>query len=463
MSPEVDPFQPYADELLARASAAADALRALDQAQVDTIVECAADAAAQASEELGRLAYEETGMGVLAHKRIKNLWAARVVAEDLRGLRTVGVLRTNGGVTEIADPVGPVLVLTPVTNPTSTLIANALLCLKTRNPLVLSAHRGARKSTKEAARVMLDAALSAGAPADCIQWITKPQSEYLDRVMRHPKLGLIFATGTSGIVQTAQRTGTPTLGVGPGNVPVYVHASADLEVAARQIVHSKTFDNGTVCASEQILITDPGTGARLRPLFMARGAYVCSEAESRALDATCFDAEKRTMRAEVVGRPAPAIAALAGFEVPAGIRLLIANPGGVGREHALAHEILGPVLAWLEVPSEEDAFAACALTLKLGGEGHTLGIHASDEAVIERFSALPAARVLINQPTTDGAVGGIWNRLRPSLSLACGTRARNLTSDNLTAEHLLQIRRIARPEPNRAWMAEVDRLVRESC
>ncbi len=449
-----DPIQTYADDLLDKATDACRALLEWDQTKVDALIEHLAAAAFDARLELARLAIEETGMGVYEHKALKNAWASLVVAQDLRGRHTVGAIRSSveDGITEIAEPLGPILALTPVTNPTSTTIFKILIALKARNPLIFSFHRGARKCSKEAARVMHEAALAFGAPENLIQWITKPQTEYLDRVMRHRKLALILATGTGGIVRTAMATGKPTLGVGPGNVPVLVDRSANLAQATRLILHSKTFDNGTVCASEQTLVAERAVAESLRPLFEARGTYFTTEEEARALGAICFDAEKRSMRPEVVGRPAAAIAELAGFRVPERTRLLAAPITRIDRDEPLAHEILAPVLAWFVARDQDEAYTAMAATLKLGGVGHSVGIHAQDPEVLRRFSALPAARILINQPATDGAVGGIWNRLRPSLSLATGPAADNVLAENITVEHLLQLRRIVEPRPNQCFV-----------
>lgn len=448
-----DPFQAFADELLERAEAAQQAFAALDQAATDRIVRAVARACFEAAPALAEAAVEETGMGIVADKRFKNEWAAEAISRDLEGRITVGVVREDQehGLTEVLVPVGPVLALTPVTNPTSTVIAKALIACKSRNALIVSPHRGARNCSKEAARIAYDAAREAGAPEHAIQTLTKAQSDYLDRVMRHRRLGMILATSTSGIVQQAERSGTPTLGVGPGNVPVYVDDSAALEGAARGIVKSKTFDYGTVCASEQALVLEPGVARALRSRLAALGAHFCTPAEALALGAVCFDPEKRTMRAEVVGRAASVIAGLAGFSVPSGTTLLLADPGGVGREFPLSHEILAPVLAWIEVPDRASALETCRALLRLGGRGHTLGIWAEDAQVVSEFARLPAARILVNQPTTQGAIGGITGYLRPSLSLACGSGARNHTSDNLSVEHLLEVRRISRLRPEPRW------------
>ncbi|MFB3908294.1 MAG: aldehyde dehydrogenase family protein [Candidatus Eisenbacteria bacterium] len=446
----------HADELLARAVAAAEAFRLLDQEAVDRIVAAAYRAAYDARIPLARLAFDETGIGVFEHKVVKNAWASLLVYEDIRHRRTVGILSDNAatGITEVAHPRGPVLATVPVTNPTSTAIFKILIALKTRNPLIISPHGGARRSIRETARILEDAAIAAGAPADCVQVITKPQKEHLEEVMRHPKLALILATGTGGIVRMAELSGTPTIGVGPGNVPVYIHEDADLEMACRFTVHSKTFDNGTVCASEQALVIPRSIEPRLRHCLMERGSHFCSPEETTRLDRIAFDPESRSMRADVVGRSAVSIAQRCGFQVPERTRLLIAEPLGVGREHPLSHEILAPILAYYVVDSYEEALQTCAALNRQGGIGHTVGLYTEDEKVIRDFAfTVSAGRICVNQPTTQGAIGGLYNVLRPSLTLGCGTGAGNITTDNVTTDHLLEIHRVARRRENARWMA----------
>jgi acetaldehyde dehydrogenase / alcohol dehydrogenase len=450
----MDQFEIYADEMVGRANEAAAQFRRLDQEQTDRIVEAVFRAAFDNRIHLARMAFEETGMGLFEHKVIKNAWASLLIYEHLRHRRTVGVLShdSDRGITEVAQPIGSVLALTPLTNPTSTVIFKALICLKTRNPLIFSPHRGARKCCREAARILREAAVAAGAPEDAIQSVGKAQIEYLDAIMHHRRLALILATGTTSIVRRAQLSGTPTLGVGPGNVPVYIHGSADIPFAARMIVHSKTFDNGTICASEQALVVEPEVDHQLRPLLKERRAYFCDEHEMERLGAVCFDAVNSTMRAEVVGQPAARIAEMAGFSIPSGTRLLIAEPSGVGREHPLSHEILAPVLAYYRVRDYAQALETCRAITHLGGVGHTLGLYSNDESVITDFAAMEAARILVNTPTTEGALGGIFNHPPPSLTLACGTGAGNVSTDNITIDHLLNIHRVARMRPNLRWL-----------
>jgi acetaldehyde dehydrogenase/alcohol dehydrogenase len=449
----MDPFQQYADEVVGRAAAAAEAWRRFDQAQTDAVVEAIARAAWDARHQLAELACAETLMGVVGDKVIKNAWAATVVRDSLRGMKTVGVVARDeaAGITEVAEPVGAVLGLIPVTNPTSTTIFKALVCAKTRNPVIFGPHRGARKCVKEAARILAEAAASAGAPEDAIQVVTRSQAEYVRQVMVHKRLAVIVATGTRSIVEAAQRSGTPTLGVGPGNVPVYVHGSADAEAAAAMILLSKTFDNGTVCASEQAVVVESREAGALRAAFERGGAYFCSATQAEALGPVCFDASHRRMRADVVGQPAAEIARRAGFRVPAGTRMLVAAPGGIGPSCPLSAEILAPVLAWYEVRSYAEALRTCRAITAWGGVGHTVGVHTRDESVVADFALMRASRVLVNQPTTHGAIGGIVNLLQPSLTLSCGPGARTLTTDNIGARHLLNIHRVVRPRPNAAW------------
>jgi acetaldehyde dehydrogenase/alcohol dehydrogenase len=450
----MNPYETHAEQVVEQASRAARQFRLLDQEQVDRIVEAAFRAAFEARIDLGRLTFEETAMGVLEHKVIKNAWASLLIYEHIRGRQTVGVLShdPDRGITEVAEPLGPILALTPVTNPTSTTIFKALICLKTRNPVIFSPHRGARRCCREAARILYEAALSAGAPEHVIQSFSKPQMEYLDAVMHHRRLAMILATGTTSIVRRAQLSGTPTLGVGPGNVPVYIHSSADIPFAAKMIVHSKTFDNGTVCASEQSVVVEPEVDQQIRPLMEQRGAWFCSHEQMLALGPVCIDPSASAMRADVVGQSARKIAERAGFSVPERTRLLIVEPDGVGPEHPLSLEILAPVLAWYRVSDYAEALGVCKAVTHLGGVGHTVGLYSNDESIVSDFAGMDAARILVNTPTTEGALGGIFNYPPPSLTLACGTGAGNVTTDNITIDHLLDIHRVARMRPNLRWL-----------
>jgi acetaldehyde dehydrogenase / alcohol dehydrogenase len=450
----MDPAAQYADNLVGRAAVAAAALGTYTQEQVDRIVFAVFKAAYGARMDLARLAVDETGMGVYEHKIMKNAWASLLVYADICTVRTVGELSDDPvrGITLIARPKGPILATVPMTNPTSTAIFKTLICLKTRNPIIISPHRGGRRCVKETVRLLAEAAVGAGAPADSVQVMTQGQTEYVERVMRHPQLALILATGTSSIVALAQQSGTPTLGVGPGNVPIYVHHTADVALAARSIVHSKTFDNGTICASEQALVVEHDVWAHLRPLLEGRGTYLCTPEQTTALGAVCFDMDNMRMRADAVGQAAGVLARRAGFTVPDGTALLLAECSGVGPEHPLSHEILMPVLALYRCDSYDESYRICQAVTLRGGVGHTVGLYANDERVVADFARLDAARILVNSPSTQGAIGGIYNSLRPSLSLACGTGAGNMSTDNISTDHLLNIHRVARLRPNHHWL-----------
>jgi acetaldehyde dehydrogenase / alcohol dehydrogenase len=450
----MDAIDHYVDDLLGRATRAAEAFRQLGQEQVDRIVEAVYRAAWNNRVELARLGFEETGMGILEDKILKNSYASLLVYEDIRSRRTVGVISHDPvlGVSEVAQPRGPILATIPVTNPTSTTIFKSLICMKTRNPVIFSPHRGARKCIRETARILAAAAEGAGAPADAIQYLSRSQAEYVERLMKHPRLALILATGTSSIVRTAQQSGTPTLGVGPGNVPVYVHRTADVEHAARSIVFSKTFDNSTICGSEQAIVVEPDVDRQLRPLLEQAGAVFCTPEQTAALGQVCIDLERRRMRADIVGQSAVFIAGRAGFPVPEQTRILIGEPAGVGPDHPLSYEILAPVLAYYRVDSYARAIDTCEALNRWGGVGHTVGVYANDERVVEDFAMMNAGRILVNTPSSQGAIGGTFNTLRPSLTLACGTEAGNVSTDNISTDHLLNIHRVARLRPNSRWL-----------
>lgn len=445
----------YADQILDRAVAAAKAWSELDQAATDRIVRAVFEASLADRVKLGRMAFDETGIGVFEHKVLKNGWASLLVYEDIRTRRTVGVLRQNDvtGMTEIARPRGPILAFTPVTNPTSTVIFKALIAAKTRNPVIFSPHGGARRCSRAAAEICYEAARSAGAPEHAIQWLRRANKDVLQAVMSHRQLALILATGTSDLVRWAQRSGNPVLGVGPGNVPVYVHTDCDLELAVRSIAHSKTWDNGTVCASEQALIVPREVDRRMRTLLEGRGGHFCSPEEARRLGEIALDRQSGTMSAGVVGRSAVALAEMAGFSVPPRTRLLVAEPGGVGPDHPLSYEILAPILAYYLVDGVEEALSLAAEVSHLGGVGHTVGVWTEDATLVARFAdRVPAGRVCVNQPATQGAIGGLYNSLPPSLTLGTGSGGGNLTTDNITVEHLLTLQRVSRRRENLRWL-----------
>jgi acetaldehyde dehydrogenase/alcohol dehydrogenase len=431
-----------ADEIMDRAAKAAATFHNLTQKETDSVVRAVYLAAMAERVRLARLAQEETGIGLWRDKAVKNFIAAQLVYDDIRGMRTVGVVSEDPklGLVEVAQPIGPILGFIPVTNPTSTAIFKALIAMKTRNPLILNPHPSCRRSVAATASVLRRAAQAAGAPEACIQWVERPAPKLSEALMTDPRLSLILATGTDSIVRKARASGTPVLGVGPGNVPVYIGASADVPFAIESIIESKTFDLGTVCASEQAVVVKRAVAGRVIEEFESQGGYFLTPDETEKVGRIAYDREREAMAVTVVGQPALKIAASAGFSVPPGTRL--------------PAEILAPILAFYVADDFDDAIRRCAEILRYGGIGHTAVIYSNRPERIEYFSrTLDAGRILVNMPSTQGALGGIYNALSPSFSLACGSGGRNITTDNISARHLLNLHRITRRRPNSLWTA----------
>ncbi len=442
------------EDIVARACQAADAFRNLGQRDTDTIVRAVYLAALAERVRLAKMANEETTIGTWQHKVIKNFIATQLVYDDIKLQKTVGVIAQDprSGLAEIAQPLGPILGLIPVTNPTSTTIFKALICLKTRNALIICPHQAARKSIAAAAEVCYQAALECGAPDNCIQWLEKVGPETTHELMSHPRLALILATGTDSLVRKAHTSGTPVIGVGPGNVPVYIGVSADIPFAVQGIIGSKTFDNGSVCASEQAVVVRWEVADRVIDEFKKQHAYFLTPPEVEKVGNFAYDRERGTMTAAVVGQSAPEIARRAGFEVPPETVLLVAPLKGVGSQYPLSAEILAPILAFYIEDDFDDAIRRCSEITRFGGTGHTAVIYSNREERVEYFSrVINAGRILVNTPSTQGALGGIFNTLSPSFTLGCGSGGNNITTDNITARHLLNIHRIARRRPNPRW------------
>ncbi len=451
-----------AEDVVARAVEAAEAFRHLGQKNADSIVRAAYLAALAERVRLAKMAHEETGIGLWQHKVIKNFIATQLVYDDIRHQRTVGVISQDfrTGVAEIAQPLGPILGLIPVTNPTSTTVFKALISLKTRNALIICPHQAARRSIAAAAEVCYQAALQAGAPEDCIQWLDKAGPETTAALMSDPHLALILATGTDSLVRKAHTSGTPVIGVGPGNVPVYIGSSADVPFAVQSITSSKTFDNGSVCASEQAVVVRWEVADRVVEEFKKQHAHFLSPEEVEKVGAIAYDRERGTMAAAVVGQAAPEIARRAGFEAPAGTTLLIAPLKGVGPRYPLSAEILAPILAFYIEDDFDAAIRRCSEITRFGGTGHTAVIYSNRDDRVEYFArVINAGRILVNMPSTQGALGGIYNTLSPSFTLGCGTGGNNITTDNITARHLLNIHRIARRRPNPRWASVEEALL----
>jgi len=439
---------PFVETIIQRAIVAAGMFAEFSQEQTDRIVEAVYHAAFAARVQLAAMAYEETGIGNLRDKIIKNIIATRFVYRDIRHQKSAGIISEDreGSIIEIAKPMGPLFAVTPVTNPTSTALFKILIAMKSRNPVMIYPHGAARKCTVEAARICYEAALEAGAPEHCIQWIPRASRDQVMAFMSHRKTAMVLATGSVSLVRAAYSSGNPAIGVGPGNVPVYIGKSADVSFAVEQILLSKLFDNGTICASEQAVVVSRYNAQQVRGEFIKRGGYFLTGEQIAKVGNIAINVAQRSMNPEVIGKPAREIATLAGIQIPDGTELLIAEmkPDQVGIEWPLSLEILAPILAFYEVENFEDGIAMCRRINSLGGLGHTVSIFSNDDEKIRYFAhALNAGRIVVNTPSSQGALGGLYNALTPSMTLACGSGGKNFTTDNISVRHLLNIQRIA--------------------
>ena len=431
-----------ARDLVEAAHRAQAQLARFDQAQIDRVCEAMARAALREAARLGALATEETGYGIPDDKREKNRFAAEDVWNYFKGLRTVGVINESKDVLEIASPRGVVAGIIPSTNPTSTAIFKILIAVKSRNAIVLSPHPSAAKCINETARIMREAGLKEGLPAEAVGCMTSTSLEGTEALMKHRQTAVILATGGIGLVRAAYSSGKPAFGVGPGNVPVFVERSADVPVAVQNILTGKTFDNGTICASEQAVVADAPVAQQVREAFIAQGAHFLSQAEADQL-AQVVTNEKRALNPAIVGRSVTVIAKMAGLTVPPGTRCLMAEVGGVGREFPLSMEKLSPILAFYVEDGLERGAARCFEILSYGGMGHTAGIHTRSREAAQAFGIeMPASRIIVNSPTTHGAIG-FSTALPPSMTLGCGSWGGNVTSDNVSPWHLMDIKRVA--------------------
>ncbi len=413
-----------------------------DQGKIDRICEAMSRAALREATRLGAMAVEETGFGVADDKREKNRFAAEDVWNYFRGLRTVGVVSESKDVVEIASPRGVVAGIIPSTNPTSTAIFKVLIAIKSRNAIVLSPHPSAARCINETVRVMREAAINEGLPADGIACMTTATIEGTEALMKHKQTAVILATGGIGLVRAAYSSGKPAFGVGPGNVPVFIERTADVPKAVQDILTGKTFDNGTICASEQAVVCDAPIEKAVREQFKAQGAHFLSAAEAEQLGKVVATPQ-RSLNPGIVGKSVEVIAKLAGLNVPAGTRCLMADVAGVGREFPLSMEKLSPILAFYVVDGLSRGAERSYEILRYGGMGHTAGVHTrSREAAVRFGSEMPASRITVNTPTTHGAIG-FSTALPPSMTLGCGSWGGNVTSDNVSPLHLLDIKRVA--------------------
>lgn len=449
------------DTLVAHATKALAEFASMTQDDVDRFVKKGAVAALDQHGALAALAVEETGRGVFEDKAVKNIFACEHVTHSMAGLKTVGVIRVDEleGITEIAEPVGVVAGITPVTNPTSTAIFKSLVALKTRNPIVFAFHPNAQRSSVAAARAVRDAAVAAGAPEHCIQWVETPSLAATAALMHHPGVATILATGGNAMVKAAYSCGKPALGVGAGNVPAYVEKTAKLARAVNDIVLSKAFDNGMICASEQAAILDDEIYDAAMDEFARLHAHRATPTEKAMLERFVFGVEAggencagARLNPAVVGRSPVWIAEQAGFTVPADTSIILAEVSGVGPAEPLTREKLCPVLAVLRATSTEQGLSLAEQMVEFDGLGHSAAIHTQDDALTVEFGTrVKAVRVICNAPSSLGGIGDIYNAFLPSLTLGCGSYGHNSVSNNVSAVNLINIKRVGRRNNNLQW------------
>ena len=434
--------QQQARDAVEAASFAFQSVAKLSQAKIDEICEAMSQVALANAERLGKMANEETGFGKAEDKREKNRFAAQDVWNYFRDLKTVGVVRETESIVEIASPRGVVAAIIPSTNPTSTAIYKIIISIKSRNTIVLSPHPSAAKCIAETARIMRDAAIKLGLPGDAIICLTNSTIEGTEALMKHKKTAVILATGGTGLVRAAYSSGKPAFGVGPGNVPSFIERSANVPKAVADILTGTCFDNGTICASEQSVVCDGPVEVEVRAQFKEQGGHFLSSSEADAVGKILLTPQ-RTLNASIVGKSAAFIADLAGISIPDGTRCLLADCAGVGRDFPWSIEKLSPTLAFFVEDGVERGANRCQEILQFGGMGHTAGMHTQDRSAAIRYGQqMPAARVIINSPTTHGAIG-FSTDLTPSMTLGCGSWGGNVTSDNISPVHLMDIKRVA--------------------
>jgi acetaldehyde dehydrogenase / alcohol dehydrogenase len=449
------------DSLVEKGLKALEDFRGFNQEMIDVIVKEMALAGLDQHMPLAKMAVEETKRGVYEDKIIKNMFATEYVYHNIKYNKTVGIINENeqDGIIEIAEPVGVIAGVTPVTNPTSTTMFKALISIKTRNPIIFAFHPSAQNSSSEAARILRDAAVKAGAPEDCIQWIDKPSLEATQALMNHPKIALILATGGAGMVKSAYSSGKPALGVGPGNVPCYIEKTAIIQRSVNDLILSKTFDNGMICASEQAVIIDKEIYATVKEEMVRNSCYFLNEEEKAKVEKLVINENTCAVNPNIVGMPAAKIAELAGVIVPADTKILVAELKGVGPKFPLSREKLSPVLACYKVNSTEEGLKRAEEMLEFGGLGHSAVIHTTDQEVIYQFGLrMKAGRIIVNAPSSQGAIGDIYNAYMPSLTLGCGSYGGNSVSTNVGAVHLVNIKKVARRNVNMQWFKVPSRI-----
>ena len=462
VEPTNEEIDAHVDQLVAKAQVALSKFEEFTQEQVDYIVAKCSVAGLDAHGTLAEAAVNETGRGVFEDKAVKNLFACEYVTSNLRHLKTVGIINEDPllGITEIAEPVGVVCGIVPTTNPTSTVIFKSLICLKTRNPIIFSFHPSAHACSVMAAVVIRDAAIAAGAPEDCIQWLDLKSMYATTALMKHPGVATILATGGNAMVAAAYSCGKPALGVGAGNVPAYVEKTCVLPRAVNDIVLSKSFDNGMICASEQAAIVDTEIYDAFMKEIKRFKVYFVNKEEKAKLETFMFGAvaysdnvNAAKLNPNVVGKPATWIAEQAGFKVPEDTQIICAECKEVGPNEPLTREKLSPVLAVLKAKNTDDGILKATQMVEFNGLGHSAAIHTEDHEISKKFGhACKAIRIIENAPSTFGGIGSVYNAFIPSLTLGCGSYGHNSVSNNVSAVNLINIKRIGRRNNNMQWV-----------
>ena len=440
------------DDLVKRAKKASKEYMKLSQEDVDRIIKAMSMAGEEHHMELAKLAVEETGRGIYEDKITKNMFATEYIYHSIKYDKTVGTISENEeeGYEEIAEPVGIIAGVTPVTNPTSTVMFKSLISAKTRNVIIFGFHPGAQKCSAKAAEIVRDAAIKAGAPKDCILWIEKPSITATNMLMNHPDVDLILATGGTSMVKAAYSCGKPALGVGPGNVPCYIEKTAKLKTSVNDLVMSKSFDNGMICASEQSVIVDEKIHLEFEELMKKAGCYFLNEEETKNLRNKMFDEDK--LNSFVVGKSPYSIAKMADIEVPEDTKVLVLKENGVGIEYPFSKEKLSPVLAYYIVKDSKEGIDLAEKLIEFGGMGHSAVIHSENPKIIQEFAEkVKVGRIIVNSPSTHGAIGDIYNTNMPSLTLGCGTFGGNSTTSNVSSVNLINIKRVAKRRVNMQW------------
>ena len=454
---DISKVQKMIDDLVARAKVASEEYMKLDQDQVNEIVKRMSMAGLENHMKLAKMAVEETQRGIYEDKITKNMFATEYIYHSIKRAKTVGIINENTeeGYIEIAEPIGIIAGVTPVTNPTSTTMFKSLIAAKTRNVIIFGFHPSAQKCSSEAARILRDAAVEAGAPKDCILWIEEPSIEATRALMNHPDVNLILATGGTGMVKSAYSCGKPALGVGPGNVPCYIDKTAKLETSVNDLVMSKSFDNGMICASEQAVIVDKEIAKDFEKLIKDAKCYIANKEEKEKIQKAVFNKDengKYKLNSKIPGQSPYKIASLAGIEIPEDTKVLLVKETGVGDDYPFSKEKLSPILTYYTVKDKEEGINLAEKLIEYGGMGHSAVIHSENRDTILEFSErVKAGRVIVNSPSTHGAIGDIYNTNMPSLTLGCGTFGGNSTTDNVSSVNLINIKRVAKRRVNMQW------------